>query len=507
MLCPSFWDNAPVVVCGDFNCTPKSPVYNFISDQKLNVAELPRDKLSEQASAEIRPPRPYKPNFGAQPGPPSSVAGKEVEQNDTQLDMQDMSSSDINLENIPCMSSLAQPLSKNMVVNVSASSSIKGQHDEGNNLLLNELMKGDQQGKEDVCKDETELTSRFHVSDSNGSPSSSNNTASSSHNGDIDPYIVKRSREETHVTSIVSHGSSGEHSQTTLQGENEILNSDMGMDDNCSTDAASHDKPNSALSLDANSCEQLEGTNLSNVLEVSPLETSENMASLSVTNENDSPLTMCEVGLADRYEREDIVVDEKMEKSLRSELGEASEDGSLGEDCATFISELHNAGVHLPSDSSQHPGSGSTDGIESLEVLDDLSGIDQEPFIMERTPYDPSAWTPIQIEYATGSSECTFVEHPIKLRSTYSEIEDHSGTRDSNGEPQVTSYHRRFSGTVDYIWRSEGLQTIRVRAPMEREAMQWTPGFPTKKWGSDHIALVTELAFRKDDDIQDSEVR
>ncbi|CAJ1972106.1 unnamed protein product, partial [Sphenostylis stenocarpa] len=46
--------------------------------------------------------------------------------------------------------------------------------------------------------------------------------------------------------------------------------------------------------------------------------------------------------------------------------------------------------------------------------------------------------------------------------------------------------------------RSEGLQTTRVLAPMSKDAMEWTPGFPTKKWGSDHIALVTELAFLKD---------
>ncbi|KAJ1389395.1 Endonuclease/exonuclease/phosphatase superfamily [Sesbania bispinosa] len=26
------WNNAPVVICGDINCTPKSPLYNFISE-------------------------------------------------------------------------------------------------------------------------------------------------------------------------------------------------------------------------------------------------------------------------------------------------------------------------------------------------------------------------------------------------------------------------------------------------------------------------------------------
>lgn len=113
----------------------------------------------------------------------------------------------------------------------------------------------------------------------------------------------------------------------------------------------------------------------------------------------------------------------------------------------------------------------------------------------------------MEIEAATGSSECTTIEHFLKLRSTYTEVEDSSGTRVSYGEPQVTSYHRAFQGTVDYIWRSEGLQSVRVLAPIPKQAMEWTPGFPTKRWGSDHVALVAELAFNKDVDNKTFEAR
>ncbi|KAF3786067.1 3-ketoacyl-CoA synthase 11 [Nymphaea thermarum] len=44
-----------------------------------------------------------------------------------------------------------------------------------------------------------------------------------------------------------------------------------------------------------------------------------------------------------------------------------------------------------------------------------------------------------------------------------SSAEDFSGTRCLSREPEVTSYNRRFMGTVDYIWLSEGLQTIKLR--------------------------------------------
>ncbi|KAK9682608.1 hypothetical protein RND81_10G085300 [Saponaria officinalis] len=111
--------------------------------------------------------------------------------------------------------------------------------------------------------------------------------------------------------------------------------------------------------------------------------------------------------------------------------------------------------------------------------------------------YNPSMWTAMEKATATGNTNITILEHPLKLRSTYSEVVDSSGTRDPCGEPLVTSYNSCFMGTVDYIWRSEGLQTVKVLAPIQKDVMQPSGGFPTKKWGSDHIALASELAFTR----------
>lgn len=97
--------------------------------------------------------------------------------------------------------------------------------------------------------------------------------------------------------------------------------------------------------------------------------------------------------------------------------------------------------------------------------------------------------------------------HLLTLQFTYWQLQDFSGTRDSTGEPEVTSYHRLFMGTVDYIWRSEGLQTARVLAPIPKNAMQFVRGFPTKKWGSDHIALVSEFAFTSDISVHNTSVQ
>ncbi|OAY82281.1 Carbon catabolite repressor protein 6, partial [Ananas comosus] len=74
------------------------------------------------------------------------------------------------------------------------------------------------------------------------------------------------------------------------------------------------------------------------------------------------------------------------------------------------------------------------------------SGADRERHI-----YNPYFWTPMEIKAASGNEECTSIKHRLKLRSTYTDVEDYAGTKDSSREPQVTSYNTQFMGTVDYI--------------------------------------------------------
>ncbi|XP_044471954.1 carbon catabolite repressor protein 4 homolog 6-like [Mangifera indica] len=182
-------------------------------------------------------------------------------------------------------------------------------------------------------------------------------------------------------------------------------------------------------------------------------------------------------------------------------LDEAEVGGIFDEDDNTFLSELHKNEDFFPSSSDQFVGSTLGASSEELgdEVLHNISPpLGFEAVDAENTTYDPSLWIPMDIATATGNEGCTFLEHPLQLKSTYAEEEDGTGTRDSNGEPLMTSYNRCFMGTVDYIWHSSGIQTVRVLAPMPKHAMQWTLGFPTEKWGSDHIALASEVAVVRD---------
>lgn len=104
-------------------------------------------------------------------------------------------------------------------------------------------------------------------------------------------------------------------------------------------------------------------------------------------------------------------------------------------------------------------------------------------------------WTPEELITATGDPNENIVKHKLNLESVYASIQGPVETRDAGGEPLVTTYHGRFMGTVDYIWFSEGLIPIRVLDFLPVHVLQRTKGLPSKKWGSDHMALACEFAF------------
>ncbi|XP_050936985.1 carbon catabolite repressor protein 4 homolog 5 isoform X1 [Cucumis melo] len=111
-------------------------------------------------------------------------------------------------------------------------------------------------------------------------------------------------------------------------------------------------------------------------------------------------------------------------------------------------------------------------------------------------------WSDEEIRIASGSENVTRLQHQLKLSSAYYGIPGSYKTRDTNGEPLATSFHSKFLGTVDYIWHSEKLAPVRVLETLPVDALKRTGGLPNEKWGSDHLALVCELAF--DDDENDS---
>ncbi|KAK9091257.1 hypothetical protein Sjap_024434 [Stephania japonica] len=104
-------------------------------------------------------------------------------------------------------------------------------------------------------------------------------------------------------------------------------------------------------------------------------------------------------------------------------------------------------------------------------------------------------WNEEELYLAVGSTVDTHLYHKLRLSSAYAGVPGNFKTRDGSGEPLATSYHSKFMGTVDYIWHSKELVPVRVVETLPIDNLRKTGGLPSKKWGSDHLSLVCELAF------------
>ncbi|KAJ0030628.1 hypothetical protein Pint_12708 [Pistacia integerrima] len=509
------WNDAPVLLCGDFNCTPKSPLYNFISEQKIEI------RCQDKLLLKIRSWKPYNPNLRVQPADGSIQARPVVGEGEVGIKMSDPLSGMQknneygNAENTPFLNNLPLSQSIDTLPNVSDKAC-------SNMQCMNEDCT-----LSDVTANETEQTVVDGFKESSSCLHSEDEFPADKHcsNDEIHKFSHSRpshledksdltemgDKEKGNASSHLNHGSSSEHSASDI-----TVESDRSCDDSklalvvndhssrveCSPEvmrASNSEIPSlSSISVKQVSCSTSDQPDISGSPIVDSLASVE-LENLLVRNLDEA---------ADKPENLSIrTPDEaadKLENLSMRNLDEAEIGGNIDEDDTTFLSKLHNNEDAFPSSSDQFVGS--TLGALSEELGDEVlhntspalgsEAVDVEN--VENVAYDPSLWTPMEVAAATGNEDCTFLEHPLQLKSTYTEVEDCTGARDSNGEPLVTSYNRCFMGTVDYIWRSSGIQTVRVLAPIPKHAMQWTPGFPTKKWGSDHIALASEVAIVKD---------
>ncbi|KAG4133587.1 hypothetical protein ERO13_D08G102600v2 [Gossypium hirsutum] len=443
---------------------------------QLDLSEVNRDKVSGQASAEI-PLQTYNPNSGAQSGnipaqvPPAvDIKRIGVDKNDSHSDTKKQNNLDRNMKdatvNMSGSSETMQDLSDMSCNNLRMGGNDSAEYDEVTEIQcgavdMQRLSPGHSSCPENMCSGITEME---HIG--------TDVTIHSNNGKALDDIVMNN-----HSNGITT--------------DPELLSTSQS---------------------ETSSTEPLYQTHSLDAIEVSPhilaCQSSESVAN----DHRDRRPVPSQVDFSGLSAGTDIELEEKMDNLSPEEHSKTmveSENIVAGNNA--FVDALYGNQDRHPTNSSQSVASdldhssmeflSSQDSqllLPSADVLDDvLPSLDSEVAEIEQTTYDPSSWSPKELATATGNEDCKFLEHPLQLKSTYTEVKDSPGTRDSYGEPLVTSYNRRFSGTVDYIWRSEGLQTVRVLAPIPKHAMQSTPGFPTKKWGSDHIALAAELAFTK----------
>lgn len=468
---------------------------------------------------------------------PSLADGKEIDikLSDSVSHMQKLNNPDSNMKSLPAMNN-SQPQCANTMPDLSDESCSDMQSCTDDGTLLNEVKKEIQQNSVDGFR---ELHESNFVPDDGCKGDSSTSCGGGGfpiehvHN-DINKFTPVASHPEE-VYSDATHtaysegenapfhsnnGSLSGHAESNYYVENESVNHDnptisfLGSHQStrAKIDSECVDHFNSEISSSEPSCQT------SSKAEVIPQGDSGSLSAHQIVNDDDA-------NASDPSTSVNFLVDEKLENFSLNELDKAVVGGDVGEDESTFLSALHDIGDACPSEFGQLKSdlevSDHSKELESVpsksplnslsnEDEDDLSqGLDSEPVAMEKCGYDPSLWTPMEIETATGSPDCTLLEHPLMLSSTYVEVkvdhtftfslplgtlfevinfdreicclkycsswilcildytvlicnwkyyisaslQDCSGTRDSNGEPLVTSYNRCFFGTVDYIWQ------------------------------------------------------
>lgn len=144
----------------------------------------------------------------------------------------------------------------------------------------------------------------------------------------------------------------------------------------------------------------------------------------------------------------------------------------------------------------------------SLHDRRHLSGLDSTEFGYELCSLLKYQWTDEEVRNATGYSNVMVAEHPLKLSSSYAMLKGNSNNRGLHGEPLATSYHKKFLGTVDYLWHTHGIECSRVLDTLPISVLKRTRGLPTREIGSDHLPIVAEFAFTEsveDDSDEDDE--
>ncbi|KAM0932590.1 putative poly(A)-specific ribonuclease [Dioscorea sansibarensis] len=529
------WSNAPVVVCGDFNCTPKSPLYNYILEQKLSLSGLARNQVSGQLSANLLyTPRTYSaPNmYSAQaPANCSSTMTGSGGQGSNHPNTDRQNNSDNCLRDT---SSRAEPIqASTQLVDMSGA------------LLSDNL-----------CINETSEVSDAKDLDGLGDPDSEN--IRSSNQPSKTPIISETNGQQPHVltfsgcngpcVSDTGHSirnMSNEHFPPAKSAICDKLIDSLDPNSSCKDTVLSQGLSDSSMDVSDGHL-MLGGLSLKQVGELKIQyatpdggngtagrlgETSAFITTCSTSKDTNSheksiqPIDKDENQALEEDAYEDVFSRDKSEKHIGVCHGDSvMDDFCMLEESSdpNFFKELlGNEDEPAFSDniySKQYQSSPTVDECERMGVLgvsgqivesSELHKSESDALHMENredtTPmtvppycdlsYDPFLWTPMEIETASGNAERDFVEHNLMLRSAYRDVKDYVGTKDMSGEPQVTSYHRQFMGTVDYIWYSEGLQIVKVLDTIPKNILQRTPGFPTQKWGSDHLALVCQLAF------------
>ncbi|TKW15318.1 hypothetical protein SEVIR_5G229900v4 [Setaria viridis] len=504
------WNDAPVILCGDFNSTPKSPLYNFVSEQKLNLSGLAKNTISGQQTSGS--------SQGLYTGPniyrshPPFYPTNSREGNITLLNGREPQTETTKLVENSC------PAGREPVTDTSSESLLdsKSSNSCGNNIPCSGSSNLDKHGLLNCLEGP--------VNDDCASDAGEESASIDKPNEGCFGGIKTESGEGPDITDVPSAPATVCAGSCEIVGSSQLLSSDNLSGNEISEEFTCTFEANGVQSDELLAALKDKSDEKENAIE-SMLSSQDNCA----TNEPESSHFNGSQNVADAlYHMSNVRLGESSigpAAPVHQPNGAVSD--ACGNQCSAEVINKHSVSCGDDSESNAHAFKDdiTIDEVTCSDVNSDPSFFEelcggndhlyeegaQLPATSDRSSppqqvvsssegyyyYDPYRWTPEEIKAATGNVECTSVEHSLKLRSVYTDVEDFDGTKDANKEPLVTSYNSKFMGTVDYIWASEDLQTVQVLDTFPKQILKQTIGFPTKKWGSDHIAIACELSFTK----------
>ncbi|VAH61652.1 unnamed protein product [Triticum turgidum subsp. durum] len=496
------WNDAPVILCGDFNATPKSPLYNFILEQKLNLFGLARNAISGQQTSShglytgsntsrytFRPPL-YTTN-----GREGRIITRDVHKHQSEAK---------SLVRDSCLAG------REPVLTATASTSCFNSESSkyfGNNISSSGPSNLDEQGlsscfaglAKDACNSDGEAHAKATEREEGAAVDSSSEECSGG---------IKAESKEPDVGGV-------QCSQTDVCDEafqsdsSEAIDSRHLLSSELSGRIDSVRELRGVSSKDSNSQGALSGSviceDVTGGFEGNSVQSD---MSLNISKENPGEKEKCNESMSGhnncttpgsesshfsdslksadaRGKMGNMRVEEEINTGspvkLTHQINSTTSD-SCGNECTPEVINNHLDLYSCPEEFGNHACSVEDDvaANENLcsNVISDPTSFkefsgdneclhvdnDQLPKISNGSqhahkvvPYggyynDPYRWTVDEIKAATGKEECTYVEHNLKVRSVYTDVEDFNGTKDANKEPLVTSYNSKFMGTVDYIW-------------------------------------------------------
>ncbi|WVZ69726.1 hypothetical protein U9M48_018465 [Paspalum notatum var. saurae] len=498
------WNNAPVILCGDFNSTPKSPLYNFVSEQKLNLSGLAKNIISGQQTS-VSPQGLYTgPNVSRFHSPvyPSNYR----EGNTTLLNDRKPQTETAKLVDN------SSPAGTEPVIADTSSESFfdsKSSNSCGNNIPCSGSSNLDEQGLSNSLEGPVKDACASYADEGCtpiDKPSERCFGPIKIESGEESDTTYVPSAPATVCAEIIKSGSCEIADSSQLLSSDHLPDNVIPEEDQLSAVSKDklHEKENAIESTSAqencatNEPESSHFNGSQNVLDAIHqmsnvrLEGESGTGLAEPANQSNGAISYAcgNQYTAEVINKHSVSCRDESEDNARAVQDDITTDEVICTDVnsdPSFFEELSGGSSHLFEGEDHLPAT--SHSLSSQQMV----SCSQEYY----HHYDPYRWTPEEIKAATGKDECTCMEHSLKLRSVYTDVEDFVGTKDTNKEPLVTSYNRKFMGTVDYIWASEDLHTVTVLDTFPKEILQQTIGFPTKKWGSDHIALACELAFTK----------